>query len=187
MECRNEWQGLGSLPSIATHSILWISMGRIAMPLKRIMWELIIESVNSILCRDTTYMPIPKKSLQISETVHLEAFITTCRSSFECFSWPTRLLASRKVPHQVLAKWANCFSSSFFFRRASSMSPQSLMMVYARNSSILHRAVHQPIIFLQLRSLTPCRRLQLHTKNLWLRHFNHLYACAHKRSLSNDT
>ena len=34
------------------------------------------------------------------------------------FSWPTRLLASRKtvakVPHQVLAKRANCFSFFFF-------------------------------------------------------------------------
>ena len=31
---------------------------------------------------------------------------------------------------------------SFFFRRASSMSTQSLMMVFARNSSISHRVVH---------------------------------------------
>ena len=41
-----------------------------------------------------------------------------------------------------------------FFRRASSMLRQPLALVYARNSSILYRAVHEPIAFSQLQSLT---------------------------------
>ena len=38
---------------------------------------------------------------------------------------------------------------SSFFRRASSTSTQSLMMVFARNSSISHRVVHLAIAFSQ--------------------------------------
>ena len=38
-------------------------------------------------------------------------------------------------------------SSSFFFRQLSSMLPQSVTMVFARNSSIFNRAVQRPIAF----------------------------------------
>ena len=62
-----------------------------------------------------------------------------------------------KVPHQTLAKRANCFSFFlsffffffffFFFRQLSSTLPQSVTMVFARNSSIFNRAVQRPIAF----------------------------------------
>jgi len=71
------------------------------------------------------------------------------------FSWPTRLPMAResiaKVPNQTGAKRPNCFSSSSFFlsffRRASSMLREPLTLVYARNSSKLSWAVHDPIVF----------------------------------------
>ena len=50
--------------------------------------QVITESVDSV-CRDTTYTQYnyanTKESLQISETVHLSAFITTYRSSSSVF------------------------------------------------------------------------------------------------------
>jgi len=44
-------------------------------------------------------------------------------------------------------------SSSSFFRWASSILREPLTVVYTRNSSILYRAVHNPITVSQLRSL----------------------------------
>jgi len=41
-----------------------------------------------------------------------------------------------------------------FFRQASSVLRQPLALVYARNSSIFYGAVHDPIAFSQLQSLT---------------------------------
>jgi len=41
-----------------------------------------------------------------------------------------------------------------FFRRARWIQHEPLTLVYTWNSSILYRAVHNPIAFLQLRSLT---------------------------------
>ena len=68
-----------------------------------------------------------------------------------------------------------------FFRRASSASPQSLMMVFARNSSILHRAVHQPIALSQPPSNLPSalRALWKTMASLFERHFvTYLCACS---------
>ena len=63
----------------------------------------------------------------------------------------TSFIARPRTSQRYLQNGQIVFLSSsfffFFFRRASSTSPQSLMMVYARNSSILHLAVHQPIAF----------------------------------------
>ena len=44
--------------------------------------------------------------------------------------------------------------SSFFFRWASSILRELLTVVYTWNSSIVYRAVHNPITFSQLQSLT---------------------------------
>ena len=75
-----------------------------------------------------------------------------------------------------------------FFRRASSASPQSLIMVFARNSSISHRAVHQPIAFRNLPSLhQAAAAAHSITMASFVTPFSCLYACALKRSLSNDT
>ena len=74
-----------------------------------------------------------------------------------------------------------------FFRQLSSTLPQSVTMVFARNSSIFNRAVQRPIAF----SLPP----SLHqaaaaahsiTMASFVTPFSRLYACA-LRSLSNDT
>ena len=74
------------------------------------------------------------------------------------------------------------------FRRDSSTSPQSLMMVFARNSSILHRAVHQPIAFWQPPSLhQAATAAHSITMASFVTPFSCLYACALKRSLSNGT
>ena len=79
-----------------------------------------------------------------------------CTVHLRVFSWPTRLPMEgesiAKVPNKTAAKWAKCFSS--FFRRASSTLRQPLALVYARNSSTLYWAVHKPVTFSQLRSLT---------------------------------
>jgi len=59
-------------------------------------------------------------------------------------------------------------------------------MVFARNSSIFHWAVHQPITFFHVRSHT--RRFEPLTEKLWLplrRHFVFLCTHAHK-SLINE-
>jgi len=56
-------------------------------------------------------------------------------------------------------------------------------------SSILYGAVHDPIAFSQLRSLTKCWQPCL-TQKLWHclgRHFLHLYTCKLTASLSNNT
>ena len=98
-------------------------------------------------------------------------------------SWPTRLLVEwkivTKVPNQKVARWPKCFSSFFFFfRQASSKLCDSFTMISPQNSSILHWAVHQPIAFLQLWSLT--RHFKLVTEEVWLHlwcHFVHFYTC----------
>ena len=80
------------------------------------------------------------------------------------------------------------FFLSFFFRQLSSTLPQSVTMVFARNSSIFNRAVQRPTAF----SLPP----SLHqaaaaahsiTMASFVTPFSLLYSCALKRSLSNDT
>ena len=92
---------------------------------------------------------------------------------FECFhdqqdsQW--REKASRKYPTQQQQNGQIVFLLSFFlsfFRRASSLLRQPLALVYARNSSTLYWAVHDPIAFSQLRSLA--RRSQPLTEILWL-------------------
>ena len=117
----------------------------------------IIESVDSI-CRDTTdtqYMLIQKISPNLRNGTLISRY-NHIRFIFKCFHDQQDSSRRCESTTQVLAKWVNCFSFfflSFFFRRASSTSPQSLMRIFARNSSILHRAVHQPIAFLQPQSL----------------------------------
>ena len=109
---------------------------------------------------------------------------------FECFhgQQDARLPASRKtiakVPNQALAKRANCFLLSFFLSSSSDNLAQrclkSVTMVFARNSSIFNRAVQRPIAF----SLPP----SLHQAAIasFVTPFSRLYACAPKRSLSNE-
>jgi len=64
---------------------------------------------------------------------HVQKSQHTSHTHHRVFSCPTLLPASRKtitkVPNPELAKWAN-FLSSYFFRQASSMLPQSLPMVF---------------------------------------------------------
>ena len=52
----------------------------------------------------------------------------------------------------------------FFFRQASSYLRDSFTMVFAQNSNIFHKAVHQPIAFFQVWSLT--RRFEPLTEEL---------------------
>ena len=117
---------------------------------------------------------------------------------FECFH-DQQDSSRREKPSRKYRTWYSqngqiVFLSSFFFllsssfRRASSTSPQSLMMVFARNSSILHRAVHQPIAFWQPPSLhQAATAAHSITMASFVTPFSCLYACALKRSLSNDT
>jgi len=76
---------------------------------------------------------------------------------FECFhdeqhtQW--RWKASRKYRTRKSPNGQKCFSF-FFLRRASSNLRDSFTMVFARNSSIFHWAVHQPISFFQV-EVTP--------------------------------
>ena len=75
------------------------------------------------------------------------------------------------------------FSFFFFlFRQASSNLCDSFRMVFAQNSCIFHWAVHHPIAFFQVWSLT--RRFEPFTEKLWLpsrrQFFIHMYACATK-------
>ena len=85
-----------------------------------------------------------------------------------------------KVPNQKVTRRPKCFSFFFFFffsffffffRRASSNLRDSFTMVFAQNSSIFHRAVHQPIA---LKSHQEIRTAPQH-EELWLpcrRHFS---------------
>jgi len=75
------------------------------------------------------------------------------------FRWTIRPVARKsimKVPNQVTRRW-RCLSffSFFFFRRANSKLWDSYTVVFMQNS-ILHWAVHKPIAFSQLKSLTRC-------------------------------
>ena len=109
-------------------------------------------------------MPIQKNlRLQISETVHLQAFITTYRSSSSVFMTNKTPRVAKNRRESTTPGTRKTGKLFFFllllllllssFRRASSTSTQSLVMVFARHSSISHRAVHQPIAFSQLPSL----------------------------------
>jgi len=69
-------------------------------------------------------------------------------------------------------------SSFFFFRRASSVLPESLTMVLARNSSILHWAVHCPIAFFTTLSTLTGRSGNI----IWLRRD----ACARSRHVATS-
>ena len=70
-------------------------------------------------------------------------------------------------------------SSSSSFRRASSTSTQSLMMVFARNSSISHRVVHLAIAFSQLPSFhQAAAAAHSITMASLVTPFSRLYACA---------
>ena len=115
---------------------------------------------------------------------------------FECFHDQQDSSRREKPSRKYCTRYSQnrqiiVFLSSFFlssFRRASSTSPQSLMMVFARNSSILHRAVHQPIAFWQPPSLhQAATAAHSITMASFVTPFSCLYACALKRSLSNDT
>ena len=107
----------------------------------------------------------------LPKSVNLQAFITTYHPSSSVFM--TNKTPSGAEKHHWTRKLQNgqnvlfflsffFLLSSFFFRRASSILHQPLALVYARNSSILYWAVHDPIAF-QLCSLT--RRSQPLTQN----------------------
>ena len=163
--------------------------------------SIIIDSVESI-CRDTTYtqyMPIQKNSPNLRNGTLISLY-NHIPFIFECFhdqqDSSRRENPSRKYHTRYSQNGQIVFLSSFFlsffllssFRRASSTSPQSLMMVFARNSSILHRAVHQPIAFWQPPSLhQAATAAHSITMASFVTPFSCLYACALKRSLSNDT
>ena len=87
-----------------------------------------------------------------------------------------------KVPNQKVARQPKCFSSSDGLVQIC----MTFTMVFTQNSSVFHWAVHQPIAFIQVWSLT--RWFEPLTKQLWLplrRHFFFTCTRAHK-SLSND-
>ena len=96
------------------------------------------------------------------------------------FSWPTRLPVAQesiaKLPNKELANRAKCFSFllPFFFRWASSILCEPLMVVYAQNI-ILYGAVHNPIALLI--TLKFCHAFATKTVASTLgSHFLHLYA-----------
>ena len=77
---------------------------------------------------------------------------------FECFHDQKDSSRREKPARKYHTKYSQngqivFLSSSSFFRRASSTSTQSLIMVFARNSSISHRVVHLAIAFSQPPSL----------------------------------
>jgi len=90
-----------------------------------------------------------------------------------------------KVPNQELAKRVKCF---FFFRWASSVLSESLMMVLAWNSSILRWAVHCPIAFFQVLQQSAPRTLwnyYAYDMALLGHHFvTILYACARNHNVA---
>ena len=141
----------------------------------------ITESVDSV-CRDTTYTQymLIQKNLSKSQK---RAFITTYRSSSGVFmtnKTPRIAKNRRESTTPGTRKTGKLF---FFlllsFRRASSTSTQSLMMVIAQNSSILHRAVHQPIAFSQPPSLhQAAAAAHSTTMASFITPFSRLYACA---------
>ena len=154
----------------------------------------ITESVDSV-CRDTTYtqyMLIQKISPNLRNGTLISLY-NNIPFIFECFhdqqdsshrEKPSRKYHTRYSQNEQIVFLS--FSSSF--RRASSTSPQSLMMVFTRNSSILHRAVHQPIAFSQTPSLhQAAAAAHSITMASFVTPFSCLYACALKRSLSNNT
>ena len=120
---------------------------------------IITESVDSV-CRDTTYtqyMLIQKNQSPNLRNSTLISLYNHIPFIFECFHDQQNSSRREKPSRKYHTRYAQngqivFLSSSFFlsFIRASSTSPQSLMMVFARNSSILHRAVHQPIAFRNL-------------------------------------
>ena len=125
----------------------------------------IIESVDSIR-RDTTYTQYVLIQKNLSKSQTLISVYNHIPFIFERFhdqqdssrrekpSWKYHTRYSQNGRIVFLSS-----SSSSFFRRANSASPQSPMMVFARNSSILHRAVHQPIAFRNLQISTRCLQL----------------------------
>ena len=147
----------------------------------------ITESVDSV-CRDTTYtqyMPIQKNLPKSQKRYTYYEFITTYRSSLSVFmtNKTPRIVKNRRerTTHgtRKTGKLFFFLLLSFFFRRASSTLPQSLMMVIARNSSILHRAVHLPIAFSQLPSLhQAAAAAHSMTMASLVTPFSRLYACA---------
>ena len=83
-------------------------------------------------------------------------------------------LPSGAKKYHESVKLESC-QTAFFFRRATSKSCNSFTTVFTQNSSILHWAVHKPIVFSKS---TKC--LKPVTQKLWLhlQHpFLHLYTC----------
>ena len=125
--------------------------------------------IQKYLSKSQTYKPLQQP------TVHLRVF-----------SWwpahPVALKSIAKVPNQKVARQPKCFSSSDGLVQIC----MTFTMVFTQNSSVFHWAVHQPIAFIQVWSLT--RWFEPLTKQLWLplrRHFFFTCTRAHK-SLSND-
>ena len=105
------------------------------------------------------YMTIQKNSQNLKNG-KLISLYNNVPFTVECFhdqqvsQW--REKASRRYQTRSSQNGRNVFLS-FFFRRANSDVSESLTMVLARNSSILHWAVHRPIAFFTTPS-TPTKR-----------------------------
>ena len=155
----------------------------------------IIDSVESI-CRDTTYtqyMPIQKNLSKSQKRYTYKPLYRSSSSVFMTNKTPRIAKTRRESTTPGTRKTGKLFFFLsffffFFFRQFSSTLPQSVTTVFARNSSIFNRAVQRPIAF----SLPP----SLHqaaaaahsiTMASFVTPFSRLYACALKRSLSNDT
>ena len=147
-------------------------------------------------------MPIQQNLSKISPNLRNGTLISLYNHIpfiFECFHDQQDSSHREKPSRKYLTRYSQngqivflSFFLSFFllsfFRQLSSTLPQSVTMVLARNSSIFNRAVQRPIAF----SLPP----SLHqaaaaahsiTMASFVTPFSRLYACALKRSLSNDT
>ena len=127
----------------------------------------IIESVDSI-CRDSVtcnIFMIIQKIYQILKNGKLRslyniALLFKCFMTYKTPSSMTKRLQmyrTKKLPDN------QCFSFFFFY---SSKLRDSFTMVFAQNSSILHWAVYQPIIFPQPWNLT--RHFKVVNDKLWL-------------------
>ena len=143
----------------------------------------ITESVDSV-CRDTTYTQymLIQKNLSKSQKQHT---ITTCRSSSSVFMTNKTPRVAKNRRESTTPGTRKTGKLFFFlsllssFRRASSTSTQSLMMVFARNSSILHRVVHLAIAFSQPPSLhQAAAAAHSITMASLVTPFSLLYACA---------
>ena len=132
--------------------------------------SVVTESVDSV-CRDTTYTQymLIQKNLSKSQKRYTYKPLLPHTVHLRVFSRPTRLLASRKtvvkVPHQVLAKRANCFSFFFFFLSSDGLAQRSLNLsrwFLHETAAFYTEQCTSPSLFRNFQVFT--RRLQLPTQ-----------------------